>query len=275
MQSTVGISLCNSWYCSWRGDIGSWDIAQSPLLICCVLVYSVNKFKLSLPVLALKMALSEQRANIKFCVLLQKSPCETLELLNQAYRDEAMKKSQVYEWHKRFREGRINIEDDDRSGRPSTATTDDNIERVRQVVRENRRITIDEILSKVNLSHGSVHTILHDHLNMHRICLRMVPKMLTPEHKEQRMIMAGDLIDAADADPNFLQKIVTGDETWCFLYDPQTKRQSSEWKTKTSPRKEKFRLDKSKGKVMLEVFFDYKGLIHYEFIPEGQTRDGA
>lgn len=217
------------------------------------------------------MEFCEQRANIKFCVLLQKSPGETLQMLIQAYGDVAMKKSQVYEWHKRFREGRVSIEDDPRSGRPSTAVTDENIERVRQVVRANRRITIDEIASEVNLSHGSVHTILHDHLDMHRISLRMVPKMLNPDHKEHRMTTAGELIDAADADPNFLKKIVTGDETWCFLYDPQTKRQSSEWKTKSSPRKEKFHLDKSKGKVMLEVFFDYKGLIHYEFIPDGKT----
>lgn len=218
-----------------------------------------------------KMAFSEQRANIKFCVLLQKSASETLEMLNQAYGNEAMKKSQVYEWHKRFREGRVSIEDDPRSGRPSTSMTDTNIERVRQVVRANRRLSIDEIATKVNLSHGSVHTILHDHLNMHRICLRMVPKMLTDDHKEMRMTAAGEFIDMADRDPDFLKKIVTGDETWCFLYDPQTKRQSSEWKTKTSPRKEKFRLDKSRGKVMLEVFFDYKGLIHYEFIPEGRA----
>jgi histone-lysine N-methyltransferase SETMAR len=213
----------------------------------------------------------EQRTNIKFCVLLKKSPAETLQLLTEAYGAEAMKKSQVYEWHKRFREGRMDIADDPRSGRPSTAIIDEKIEQVRQVVHANRRISIDEIASKVNLSHGSVHSILHDRLGMHRICSRIVPKMLTPDHKEHRMITAGELIDAADADSDFLKKIVTGDETWCFLYDPQTKRQSSEWKSKTSPRREKFRLDKSKGKVMLEVFFDYKGLIHYEFIPEGRT----
>lgn len=214
---------------------------------------------------------NEQRTNIKFCVLLKKSPAETLQMLTEAYGAEALKKSQVYEWHKRFREGRVNTADEPRSGRPSTATNDEKIEQVRQVVRANRRISIDDIASEVDLSHGSVHTILHDHLEMHRICLRVVPKMLTPDHKEQRMTAAGELINAADADTDFLKKIVTGDETWCFLYDPQTKRQSSEWKSKTSPRREKFRLDKSKGKVMLEVFFDHKGLIHYEFIPEGQT----
>lgn len=132
-------------------------------------------------------------------------------------------------------------------------------------------ILFHTIASELGISHGSVHSILHNDLNMHRVCLHMVPKMLSPEQKEMRVTMSTDLIAMTDADDSFLRKIVTGDETWCFLYDPQTKRQSAEWKSKNSPRKQKFRLDRSRGKVMLEVFFDYSGLIHYEFIPEGRT----
>ncbi|GBL97763.1 hypothetical protein AVEN_1278-1 [Araneus ventricosus] len=137
-------------------------------------------------------------------------------------------------------------------------------------MRADRRITIDAIASELGIL-WSVHSILHDDLNMHHICLHMVPKMLSPEQKEARVNMCRDSIDMADEDDSFLKKIVTGDETWCFLYDPQTKRQSSEWKAKTSLRKEKFRLDKNRGKVMLEFFLDYDSVIHYEFIPEGQT----
>ncbi|UYV66033.1 hypothetical protein LAZ67_3006245 [Cordylochernes scorpioides] len=61
----------------------------------------------------------------------------------------------------------------------------------------------------------------------------------------------------------------TGDETRCFLFYPQTKKQSLECHTLSSPRKNKVRLDKSKGKVMLVVFFDYQELVYYEFIKEG------
>jgi hypothetical protein len=46
------------------------------------------------------MSLIEQRTNVKFFVLLEKSPSETVILLNKAYGDTAMKKSQVFEWHK-------------------------------------------------------------------------------------------------------------------------------------------------------------------------------
>ncbi|KAJ4447314.1 hypothetical protein ANN_09318 [Periplaneta americana] len=93
---------------------------------------------------------------------------------------------------------------------------------------------------------------------------------MSAEQKETRMILAGDMISMADEDGDFLNKIIAGDETWCYLYDPVPKRQSSEWKSKTSPRKQKFPWDTSKFKVMLEVFFDSQGLIH-EFIPEGRT----
>ncbi|GBL98606.1 hypothetical protein AVEN_19672-1 [Araneus ventricosus] len=43
----------------------------------------------------------EQRANIQFCVLLEKSPSETLEMLKKAHGNDAMKKTAVYEWHMR------------------------------------------------------------------------------------------------------------------------------------------------------------------------------
>ncbi|GBN90805.1 hypothetical protein AVEN_115969-1 [Araneus ventricosus] len=46
-------------------------------------------------------------------------------------------------------------------------------------------VRTDELTSasKIGISHGSVHSSLHDDLNMHRICLHMVPKMLSPEQK--------------------------------------------------------------------------------------------
>ncbi|GFQ67009.1 uncharacterized protein TNCT_66691 [Trichonephila clavata] len=61
--------------------------------------------------------------------------------------------------------------------------------------------------------------------------------------------MSRDLIDMADENDSFLKEIGTGDETWYFLNNPQTKRQSSEWEAKTSPWNKKLRLDKSRGKI--------------------------
>ncbi|GFS58033.1 HTH_48 domain-containing protein [Nephila pilipes] len=84
------------------------------------------------------------------------------------------------------------------------------------------------------MSIGSVFTIMTEDLKKKKLCARFVPHTLTTEQKEHRIASSEDLIAAADEDPNFLKTIVTGDESWCLEYDPQTKRQSSEW---TSPGK--------------------------------------
>jgi len=75
----------------------------------------------------------------------------------------------------------------------------------------------------------------------------------------------------ADAHKNFLNKIITGDETWCFAYDPKTKRKSSEWVGETSPQPKKLKFQRSCIKTMLIIFFNSQGIVHKEFIPEGKT----
>ena len=65
---------------------------------------------------------------------------------------------------------------------------------------------------------------------------------------------------------NFLYSIVTGDETWCFQDEPETKRQSSKWQPR-KPRKAR----QEKSKIKLICFYDSKGIIHTEFVPTGQT----
>jgi len=62
---------------------------------------------------------------------------------------------------------------------------------------------------------------------------------LTPEQKERRIAACRDLIATRDSDPDFFKKTVTGDETWCFAYDPTTKLQSAAWVGETSPRLKK------------------------------------
>jgi hypothetical protein len=67
---------------------------------------------------------------------LLKSATETFKLLTEAYGEDCMSRARVFEWHKRFSEGRESVKDDDRPGRPRTTVTDDNIEKVRDVIRK-------------------------------------------------------------------------------------------------------------------------------------------
>ncbi len=86
--------------------------------------------------------LLEQRATIKFCVRLKKTGVEMLSMIREAFEDEAMSQARVYGWHKQFREGWESIEDDERSGRPSTSKTEEDVVKVREVLNSDRRLSV-------------------------------------------------------------------------------------------------------------------------------------
>ncbi|GFU41914.1 HTH_48 domain-containing protein [Nephila pilipes] len=125
------------------------------------------------------------------------------------------------------------------------------------------------------MSVGSVFMIMTEDLKKKKLCARFVPHTLSTEQKEHRIASSEDLIATADEDPNFLKTIVTGDESWCLEYDPETKRQSSKWTSPGKGRPMKVRASKSKTKTMLLVFFDSRGIIHHEFLRQGSTVTGA
>ena len=80
-------------------------------------------------------------------------------MLTKAYGESAMSKTRVYEWYKRFQDGREDVEDDERPGRPSTSTTDENVEKVKEMVMNDHRVTIREVADDFRKSIGSCHEI--------------------------------------------------------------------------------------------------------------------
>ena len=72
-------------------------------------------------------------------------------MLVQVYGDKTMKKTAVYKWVKRFTEGRESVTDEERSGRPATSRTEENIAKARKIVRENRRMTVRSIAEQANI----------------------------------------------------------------------------------------------------------------------------
>ena len=213
----------------------------------------------------------EQRINLKFLVKLNKTATESFRMLTEVYGEECMSRARVFEWHKRFCEGREDVEDDERSGRPCTSKTDENVQKVEEIVRNDRRLSIRMIAEMVHIDKETVRQILHDNLNMTKVCAKVVPRLLTPDQKENRKRICAEILEQIEANPNFLENVITCDETWIFQYDPETKRQSMHWKTPSSPRLKKARQSKSKFKAMLIVFFDIKGVILEEWVPDGAT----
>ena len=94
---------------------------------------------------------TEKRYDIKFCVKLNKSATETFASLTQAYGDTILSGTMVFKWHKAFKEGRENVEDDSRSGRPISSTNDENVEVVRAVMVKDRRLSVRMIAEETGL----------------------------------------------------------------------------------------------------------------------------
>ena len=95
---------------------------------------------------------------------------------------------------------------------------------------------------------------------MRRVSAKFVLELLMMEHKQLRLEVLQDMLDYANSDPEFLNIVTTGDESWVYGYDPETKMQLSQWKHLTSPRPKKARQVWSNVKVMLTVFFVPVGL---------------
>ena len=136
----------------------------------------------------------EQRVNIKFLTKLGKSVTETYSLLTEVYGDQCLSRTQVFEWFKKFKEGRKHVGDDPKSGHPSTANTQENVEKVARIVRGDRRLSIRAISELTNINKESVRQILHDDLGMKKVCAKVVPKILTPEQKEYRVNCCADTL---------------------------------------------------------------------------------
>ncbi|KAG5344032.1 SETMR methyltransferase, partial [Acromyrmex charruanus] len=114
----------------------------------------------------------EQRSAIKFCVRNGISAAETLRMCQKAYGDGALSQARVFAWHRMFKEGRESVQDEPRAGRPSTSTDVIHVQKIRDLVLANRRLTVRDLTDLVGISEGSVKTILSDHLGLRKVKAR-------------------------------------------------------------------------------------------------------
>ena len=144
-------------------------------------------------------------------------------LLN-VYGDQTVDVNTVRRWVARFSSGDSDVKDMPRSGRPCTAVTPQNEECLDQLICANRRITTRELCMEPNIGCNALEAMVAM-LEYGKVCARWVPRMLTQEHKEHRMQVCQDLLNQYEAEgDSFLDRIITGDETWCHHYKPESKR---------------------------------------------------
>ncbi|UYV75167.1 hypothetical protein LAZ67_12002719 [Cordylochernes scorpioides] len=152
--------------------------------------------------------------------------CRNFWMFQTAYGDAVMSRRRVFEWYKPFKEGREETADNERSGRPSTSTTPEKVDKVLELVREDRRITVREVAEEAGISFGSTQSIMKDILGVRRLNAVLVPKDLTFDQTNARKETASLNLEVTTDNPELLKRVITGDETWIYGFDSETTLQS-------------------------------------------------
>jgi len=145
--------------------------------------------------------------------------------------------------------------------------TEANVDRVRTLVRSDRRLGVRVTAEELNMNRETLRQIVKEDLGMRKISTKMVPRILTHDQKQRWPHISSDLL----CNTEMFDRAITSDETWFFQYGLETKRQSMQLKTRNSRRPKKAQMSWSQVKTMLVCFFNHKGTIHCEFIAQGQT----
>ena len=165
----------------------------------------------------------EQRGVIRFLLAESVKSCEILSRIQRQYGPSCMSRANFYKWVQAFKDGRESITDDLRSGRPVDVSTPEAVQAVEDLIKSDRRVTLDEIATKLDISHGTVYAIVREKLHFSKVSCRWVPKMLTDDHKMQRLMASrASLRRYRKEGDAFLSRIVTTDETWVFHYEPES-----------------------------------------------------
>ena len=175
-----------------------------------------------------------------------------------------------------FNEGRENVHDEARSGRPSLLNGD-LVRKVSGRVRDDRCFKISDLsLHFPQISRTLLYDIVSSHLGYRKVCSRWVPRMLTEEHKKQRVACALTFLMRYHKEGDgMLSHIVTRDEKWVSRITPESKQQSLHWDHTGSLKRKKFKQTFSTRKIMCTVFWDRQGVLLVEFLPQGTTINSA
>ena len=162
-------------------------------------------------------------------------------MLRTAFGSSCMNQASVFEWHKRFKEGRESVRDDERCERSKEVRTPQLIGQIKNFMDKDCRVSIGTINAQFD-----------------------------NKRTERRCHDSREMVELINSDPTVLDALVTCNENWIYSYVPETKRQSSKWKHAGSLRPKKARQSKSTHKLLMIPFFDSTGMIYMYWVPTGQ-----
>ena len=139
------------------------------------------------------------------------------------------------------------------------------------MILNDRKMELIEIAEALKTSKERVGHIIHQYLDMRKLCAKWVPRELTFDQKQQRVDDSERCLQLLTRNtPEFLRRYVTMDETWLHHYTPESNRQSAEWTATGEPSPKRGKTQKSAGKVMASVFWDAHGIIFIDYLEKGK-----
>ena len=189
---------------------------------------------------------------IKFCFKLGKNAIETYGMLQTDFGASCMNRTSVFEWHKRFKEGRESVRDDERCGKSKEVRTPELIGQIKNCMNKDRRVSIETITAQFDVSVGTVHTIIRE---MRNNSAKFVPRLLSEDQKERCCHDSRVMVALINSDPVVLDVLGTCDESWIDCYDPETKRQSSQWKHAGCPGTQEGQIEQINPQTFDDPFF--------------------
>ena len=174
------------------------------------------------------MEKSEFHVLIKHYFLIGKNTVLAKQWLHKCYSDSAPPETMVKRWYTDFERGHTNTNDAEHSGRPNSAGVPENTKKLHKLILANRKLKLHEIAEELNISKGSVFTILHKHLS--KLCSQWVPRLLRVDQKQQCINDSEHCLQMFQCNKKkFLCNYVTIDETWIYDLTPESNWQSAEW----------------------------------------------
>jgi len=206
----------------------------------------------------------EIRAVIRFLHLRKEVNKNIFTIINETYGENTVSLSTVKRWTKLFRDGKHDLDDEERCGRPRK---DKFIGKISRLIDENPSLSCKKISSKLNISRETVKKILNKDLDLVKMNLRWIPYYLDDSRKKIRVEKSKELLYCLENTPRKERcNILTADETWVYYDNPIL----SIWQRSGMPRPNHQKKNIASKKLMMTVIWSISGIHLIDFLPRDE-----